>query len=206
MKFRYGSLPEASQFSPAAEGWRATRNLHPGRQQMLAIPVAVVLLLLIWFTLILLSPLGLYPPNLWIAGLIVVFVTSAHELIHALFSPGLGQTDRTIIGIWSARLMLYSFYDGPVSRNRYLGIIIGPFFILTVLPLVLVALLSPLHVDRQIIAGLGFLAFMNGGISCSDFVTLAWMLFQVPPSATVRTHGWRIFWKLGALNRSATEA
>lgn len=61
----------------------------------------------------------------------------AHELVHALAGPSFGLTDASIVGVWPAGGVAYSYYDGEMSRERFMLVLLMPFLALSVLPLCL---------------------------------------------------------------------
>ena len=64
---------------------------------------------------------------------IVIFLIPVHELTHALFHPACGLSDKTIIGLWLSKGLFYAYYEGPMTRNRFLMVYAGPFVVLSLL-------------------------------------------------------------------------
>jgi hypothetical protein len=131
MRFKFGAPPEAADFQPEAEGWRLVRQ--PGRVllQLLAIPIAVLVAVLLGAAWYFLTPLASTPVMLRagegvtlalvaLAGLVVLVMV--HEVLHGAGHPGWGFTRDTVLGFWPSRLLFYAAYRGVISRNRYLWV------------------------------------------------------------------------------------
>jgi hypothetical protein len=182
-------------FRSLAEGWRVLRGLRPLTMEALAIPVALALLLLVGATLLWVSPNRFTPPATWMVVVVLLFTTSFHELAHVLCTPHIGLSEQTIIGVWPERLMMYTHYEGPLSRGRYLLILLGPLTALSGLPLTLIALLNPVWPGSPVLAALAWLAWLNSAISCVDVIMALRVLRHIPSGAIIREQGWTLYWK-----------
>jgi len=113
-----------------------------------------------------------------------------HEILHALVHPQAGESSRSILGFWPSRLMFYAHFDGELSRNRFITILVTPTVVMTLLPLALA-------IAVQKAPGLvAWVSSMNVLFACGDFFGI-WLLFaQVPSSAVCHNHGWRTYWKM----------
>lgn len=172
MRFHFGPIPETPDFVPEPP-WRALKEPTPWLMQLLAMPVAVVsggVILALWFwftplkTVIRDSQFGLW-------GLAAfVWLVPVHEAIHALVHPGRGLSDRTCIGLWLSRGLFYAHCHGPMSRNRFIAILIAPFIVLSILPLIVCALMGaahPLPVTGSIV---------NAFLACGDLLGVLLLL------------------------------
>src|SRR5262245_37172423 len=151
MRLHLGPVPD--EFSPDSS-WRAIREPDPILLQVIALPVAAFVAVLVGFAW---SRVGL-PTSLLFPGpfpVLVLFNVAlalsipalivAHELLHAIVHPHFGLSSSTIIGAWPSRLLFYAHFSGPLTRNRFLAIFAMPFLVITVLPLAVAAtgILSP---------------------------------------------------------------
>lgn len=202
MKLHYGAVPENPDFDPQADGWSSIREPGPFLLQILAIPVALVTLALLGGLFALAFPPGSSvgsPPSisfsLWTLAFILIFLIPVHEMIHAFCTPQMGFTDHTLIGIWPAKLLFYAYYDGPMSRSRFLITFLGPFVILSLLPIAGIALGRWYPLPNEVAFHLMLLSFLNGAAASGDLIGFVLVLFQIPSTATVRNFGWRTFWK-----------
>jgi hypothetical protein len=67
------------------------------------------------------------------AGLVVV-----HELIHALVHPMAGRSSHSIVG-FGLSVGFYAHYDGELSRNRLVAILLMPLLVISIVPLLVSA-------------------------------------------------------------------
>jgi Putative zincin peptidase len=82
-------------------------------------------------------------------------------------------------------------YLGEMSRNRFVGVLLAPFLIISVAPLVVCALWS-IRSDLVMLVSL-----LNALFACVDLIG-AWLLMtQLPSSAMARNKGWETWWREG---------
>lgn len=190
MRFHLGAIPNSPDFVPDAP-WRPLRQPPaPWIENLLALPlgvVAAVTVAALWF---LVTPLRDITPSMSVpaflllsAGLVVV-----HELIHALVHPMAGLSSRSILGFWAA-LGFYAHYDGEMSRNRLVAVLLMPLLIITIFPL-LVSAVTQVSSDW-----VAFVSAFNAFCACVDLLLTGSILFQIPATAIVRFKSWRIFWR-----------
>lgn len=190
MKFHIGAIPENEDFDPQAGGWTGVREPGPCLIQLLAVPLLFIILILLGSLLYLVWPPG--PVTVSVAVMVVfgLALFPIHELLHAIFFPeGLGSPN-TIIGFWPTRLLFYAHYEGEMSRDRFLAVFCAPFFGLSLLPIVIIALFQWPSLE------LALLCLVNGGAASVDIIGIWLIGFQVPRLAVVRNRGWRSYWKL----------
>lgn len=195
MKFHYGEVPQEQDFAPEAEGWAAVPELSANKKQVGGFPMLLLLLLGTTTVVRLISPNGFYPPNLWIGLLVLLLTPLVHELVHALFTPGLGLTEKTVVGAWPQRLQVYAYYSEALSLRRFSVVELAPLLVLTVLPVLLIVLLGQMGSDAGLLSTLGFVAFINAALSYSDITSLLGVRRGIPASASVRFNGAQLFWK-----------
>lgn len=100
MRFRYGAVPENPDFLPEKEGWFDIHEPGPWRLQLIAMPIAFVLLLLsagllyLVFPreLVFIRPLGISTPSTmsWILVAILILLIPVHELFTSSVSRSAG--------------------------------------------------------------------------------------------------------------------
>ncbi len=191
MRFQSGNLPEKQATKLIADGWQQAPALTAKQIQNYGLFIACAGMLLIAVLL-----RGAFrPSSVWSALLIMVLAVPLHELIHALSTPSLGLSDRTVIGFQSGKglFMPYMYYDGTQPLWHMLLTGLTPVLFLTVLP-ILLAVFAPLNEPLR--ANLGFLAFFNIAISGGDLVNFFWTLTHLPFNATVQLSGWSLLWKV----------
>lgn len=160
--------------------------------QWVALPVAVAsggLIAALWLWLTPLSA-SLDDDEFGIWFLAAFFwLIPVHEAIHALVHPGRGLSDRTCIGMWLSRGLFYAHCHGPMSRDRFIAILIAPFMVLSILPLVGCALIGKVHVLP--VTG----SMMNALLACGDLLGVMLLLWQVPRDARIQNQSWRTYWQ-----------
>lgn len=190
MRFQFGPVPSSPDFVPD-EQWKSLREPSPWLAQLLGLPVGIVaagVIGLLWFTV---TPLGRISgepnPLLLLASLCGVAIV--HELLHAAVTPAAGLSSRTIIGFWPSRLAFYAHYDGELSRTRFIAIMLMPFLVISVLPLVIAAIV------QCTTFWLAFISTLNALFACVDLLGTGFVLAQIPANATIRNQGWRTYWR-----------
>lgn len=196
MRFVLGPIPPSLVFNPRDEGWTPLRELSPGRFSalgvLLALPFSIATALLVTS-----RPGGLHgllrddplPAGAFL--LAVVLMCPVHEVIHALaFGVGI-RSPRLILGFWPSRVLPYAIFDSPLARERVLVMIVAPFLVLSLLPL-----LSLLWLGGAA-AGLVLAFSALHSALCGGDAIVSWLLWsQVPEKALVHNNGWQTYWHL----------
>jgi hypothetical protein len=148
MRFRLGDLSEAAPSLPQENGWHRVRG--PGSRLGYVLAGVMGLALLcgliggLGTVSLLATPAEKVEPSQadtpWAAVvLILLLYIPAHELLHALWHPRFGFTPRTVVAVWPARLRFGVYYEGCMSRTRWLLMRATPFAALFLLPAGLLA-------------------------------------------------------------------
>ncbi len=202
MRFHFGAVPEDAAFDPQAEGWRGIREPSPLAINFLALPVGIVLALFTFLLLWLVFPKDMLYNRVerldfpgWLLALMFILIIPVHELLHAVYFPGHGLTNRTVIGCWASRLLFYASYDGPMSRNRFLVVFLSPYLYLSLLPVALIAVLRLVVAPLEVFVFLAVFSLISGVLACGDIIGFALVLAQIPKQASVRNKGWKTYWK-----------
>ena len=196
MRFRLGPIPD--EFKPDSS-WKPIREPGPLVQQLLALPVGGILVVAVWYSW---QAVG-FPPSLAfddymehphpvIMLICFVLLIAVHELIHALVHPKFGCSPASTIGAWPKKMVFYAHYHGPRARNRMALGLIMPFFVLSVLPVVLAAFKM---LPQSLAMWVPLLSLLNALASCGDCLGFVWLLVAVPHSAIVQNKSWRTYWK-----------
>lgn len=190
MRLHFGPIPETPDFVPEPP-WQALKEPTPWLMQLLAVPVAVVsggVILALWFWFTPLKTVARDPQFVLWGLAAFVWLIPVHEAIHALVHPGRGLSDRTCIGLWLSRGLFYAHCHGPMSRNRFIAILIAPFVVLSVVPLIVCAATGTAHV--LLVTG----SIVNAFLACGDVLGVLLLLWQVPGHATIQNQSWRTYW------------
>src|SRR5207245_10504977 len=118
-----------------------------------------------------------------------VAIVVVHELIHAAAHPRSWWSPYSLLGFWPSRLLFYAHYDGELTRNRFVAILVMPLIVISFVPL-FVTSLSGLRSGWAV-----FISTFNAMLACGDLLGASIVLFQVPARAIVRNQEWRTYWR-----------
>jgi hypothetical protein len=202
MRLVCGPIPASEVLNPQQHGWTPLRAWGAGRFAVVALLLglpfllaAVVLVVTVNAQTGQVRDLFRAQPLLGVVYLLALLaMVPVHELIHGLaYGQGI-RSPRLIVGFWPSRGLCYAIYDAPMSRDRVLGVLAGPFLVLSLLPLFCLPWLT--GAARALV--LTFSLLHTG--SCSgDVICFWWLVSQVPRRASVHNNGWRTFWTAEAV-------
>lgn len=194
MIFRLGPLPETPEFIPDST-WTSLIEPSLWGFQLRAIPIALVTTVVLAVLWMILTPIehviGTLTFPLPISNFIVclVAVIVIHELIHASVHPKLGISEDTVIGFWPSRMFVYTVYVGELTKNRCLAVLIMPFMVISVLPLIFVTM------TQTPSFWVAYISILNGLLACGDILAAIMTMRLFPNGAIIRTKGWTTFYK-----------
>ncbi len=186
MRLHIGEIPDSPDFVPD-DNWTLMVEPTPWVMQVLSLPVGLTLALVLGVLWMTLTPIGDGPaPSVGECFGALLTLVPAHEALHLVMHP---RTGHSIIGFWPSRLLFYTHYHNRLSCRRYLAVLLMPVVVLSLIPLALCALTA---------TALPFLAVasvVNAVFASGDLFAVGLLLAQVPPRATLRNKGWRVWWK-----------
>ena len=204
MRFHIGAVPEDPSFQPEAEGWSSLDEPGPVAVQWIAIPIAVVVAIFLMACFNAAIPRGIYQSKLvilsfqiWQPFLAIMLLVPLHEIIHAFCYPHYGATDQTLIGVWPQKILVYAFYQGAMTRARFIITMLTPFLVLSFLPVFSVALFRQPPLSGEFLTFLIVASILNGIASSADILAAALVFWRLPRQAVIRTKGWKSYWKKG---------
>ena len=190
MRFHLGAIPGSPDFVTDAP-WRSLRQPSSiWMEHLLALPIGVVAAVTVAALWFLVTPLRDITPAMSLPAFLLLFagLVVVHELIHALVHPMAGLSPHSILGFWPS-VGFYANYDGEMSRNRLVAILLMPLLTISIVPLLVSAVI-------QVSSGwVAFICEFNAFLACADMLLACLLLFQVPATAIVRFKSWRIFWR-----------
>jgi len=137
-----------------------------------------------------LNSFGSYAVNVTNTHLVLAVVLGLilHEFFHVLLMPQGLKARNLTFGIYSGGT--YSYFDGVMTKERYLW--------MTSLPFIILSMILPLFaaMTHQFSAILFVLTLFNGVTSALDFHTFFKVLFKVPRKASITTNGMEIFYSI----------
>jgi hypothetical protein len=190
MLFHFGPIPDSPDFEPD-ESWNSLNEPSPWLAQLIAVPIGIAAALLLLFFWIVFTPIRQFAGPLSLFGLFVALaaIVVVHELIHAAVHPNAGRSPRSILGFWPAMLVFYAHYDGEITRNRFVAILLMPLVVISLLPLLFAV------VAQVDIHWMALVSAFNALLASVDIFGAGMVWFQVPANAIVRNQGWMTYWR-----------
>ena len=206
MRIHLGNIPATSKIDPETEGLHSIRG--PSTSISMLIAGMTGFLLLICPLMVLCQVLSYFAipspetppiarhPTPWEAVVVVLlFYIPLHELLHLVWHPHQGFSKQSILILWPAKLRFGVYYDGDMSRTRWLVMRIAPFVVLSLAPASFLALFQNIPFNNYTRTGLEVLMVVNGVGSGGDVIAMGLVLFQVPRSALMCFRGGRAYWR-----------
>ena len=194
MRFTVGPPPEDVHFQPDGEVWTIVREPSLEKMMLLSLPLAVLLglgTILLWIQI---TPVGLHDVQVLWSIAAMPFCIPFHEISHALGFPASGWFAKTCFGVWPSRLAFYAHYLGPLSRDRVLVVLVLPFALISISPLVLCSVL------RTVPPVVMYVSLGNSFLCCVDLAFFWLVLRQIPRGAVVKQQGLTAWWMIPPQN------
>lgn len=193
MRFHLGDIPESADFLPDAS-WQQLKESSVWRFQLIAFPIGIVaaaVFALLWITV---TPLAhewrtLFPLPVLGFAVCLTGVLIVHELLHAAVHPMAGRWQRTVLGFWPSRMFLYATYEGDLTRNRYFAVLLTPFAVISIVPLVVAGVAQASNV------WVAYSSIVNAYLACGDILATGVLLFEVPANAVIRNQGMKAYFR-----------
>lgn len=204
MRLQLGDIPQVEGPSPKTLGWSAIRSPAAGIGYWLAALVGLALLVGLWVGLSIWSfAMGngggmataseaAFP---WVVMVVVLALfIPLHESLHLLGQPGWGRSSRSVVVAWPAKLRFGVYYEGCMSRRRWLAMRLAPLIILSVLPACVLVMLQ-VQTSPDVEVGLQILIVVNALGSGGDVLAAILVVAQVPRTACLCFQAGRAYWR-----------
>ena len=204
MRFRLGNVPQGTDVPAEAEGWHRIHSPASRPGYLLAVSTGFLSFVVLCGAASIVSALvglasGQEAPASTspLAGVIwaLLLYIPVHELLHAVWHPRAGLSDRTVFVVWPARLNFGVYYDGCMSRGHWLRMRLAPFLFLSVAPALILAGLRTQPAPVAVTAFFEALILVNCIGSGGDIVAAVWVARQVPRNAHICFAGGRAYWR-----------
>lgn len=205
MRLHLGNLPEIQGDPPELEKWNRIHSPSSRLSYLLVGLIGLVVpnVLCVW--LILTSVLVersiggetvVDTSTPWGAVLLALLLfIPLHELLHVIWHPQLGFSPQTVVVVWPKKLRFGVYYEGCMTRRRWLLMRISPLLVLSVLPVGLLTLFRYFPVPFALETFLQVLMLVNGIGSGGDVVAIGWVLSQVPSKAQICFYSGKAYWR-----------
>jgi hypothetical protein len=206
MKIHVGNIPEIPEFNHEAEGLHSFRS----PKSSLGFPIAALTGFILLFCPILVlcqifssfaipHPEAIQvahpPPPLGAVFLVLLLYIPLHELMHLIWHPRQGLSDKSILVLWPSKLRFGVYYEGCMSRTRWLIMRMSPLVVLSLIPAILLAFFQNVPYNNFLQTSLEVLMVVNGVGSGGDVIAVILVLFQVPLSGVMCFRGGRAYWR-----------
>ncbi len=137
-------------------------------------------------------------PTPWLVILLtLVLAVPAHELVHALVHPGGVFSPATVFVVWPQKLRFGVYFEGSMSRRRWLVMRLAPLAILAVAPALLLLATAGLPRSLALETALALLSLVNSLGSGSDVLAAAWVAYKIPSGSALAFMDGKAYWKPG---------
>jgi len=205
VRLQVGDTPKPEATSPEGPDWRVIHSPVAGKAYWLAAVAGLALLgglcaaLSMW-SLAVGDRGGMATSGDAASPWVPVFIVLAvfiplHEFLHLLGQPEWGRSSRSVVAVWPGKLRFGVYYEGCMSRRRWLAMRLAPLIVLSVLPACVLALLQVLPQRPEMEIGLQVMMLVNALGSGGDVVAALLVLAQVPPTAHLCFRAGRAYWR-----------
>lgn len=215
MRIQWGSLPEVPEPQPVGAAWQPIHGPSQRWGYVLAVLTGLLLTFVLLTGIILFAlsatpgpePVAALPtPSPWVIVLLtMVLSVPAHELLHLVWHPRFGLSSGSVIVVWLRRLRFGVYYEGEMSRTRWLLMRITPFVVLSLLPTLLFILFPNAAWGFRLETSLAILLLVNGLGSGGDVVAMLVILFQIPAAARLGFFRGRAYWQPAQARTGSTQ-
>ena len=205
MRIHLGDLPLTPSDSLESDGWTRISGLRSRAASYLPWLLGIFLLLALITPIVLVSfSVGYISnpsaanqgPPLLAAILSALLSIPAHELVHAAFLPDFGLSQSTVLAVWPRKLRFGVFYEGRMSKTRWLVMRSAPFVILALLPALWLLLTTGAPRNFTIETCMSLLILVNSLGAGADLLAAQWVLFHIPQGSILMFAGGRAYWKV----------
>jgi hypothetical protein len=189
MRLFFGQIPEA-HFQLDEDEWSKLKE-PAAWFAIWIIGVPTGILLFVTSSVVIVRWTYISTDGISLAGIVGVFIATnlGLGLIHLIFHPGFGLSSKSLLGLVMPHLSMICQYEGSMSRERFLIMIIAPFVILTVF-LLLLSVVVPL--SSWIIGSVILFSALAEGADLYGFFLI---LLRILPGAVIRNVGWSTYWR-----------
>lgn len=209
MRFRFGNVAGEPDGHPGEEGLTRIHSPSSRLGYLLAGLVGLALPAVLFASLVAVSfytlargagaetsPAAVDPPTPWGAVILALLLfIPLHELAHAVIHPGLGLSSRTVVVLWPAKLRFGVYYEGCMTRRRWLIMRLAPLVGLSVVPVLLLTLFKVVPASFATEIFWQVLTLVNAVGSGGDLVAAVWVVAQVPAGAEICFRGGKAYWR-----------
>jgi hypothetical protein len=190
MKLVFNKIPINDNFNPEEDGWtplKEPKNMLISL--LLSLPIGITAAFAVYLLVNWLQISHSFNFGMSLSFLLALFILiPLHEFFHAIFFPERVSSKNIIIGFIPKSFAFFAFYDQEMLRNRFLLVLIAPFILLSIFPVILMKV-TTIHLDFLV-----EITIINSLLSCVDLLGMIFIISQVPSKALVRNKGIHSYW------------
>ncbi len=190
MKIRFGEVQSPSQPSQIDASWQRIHSPKNSIGFLIAGFVGLLIPFVFVTILVIVSLFGTQPKTnetlSWGAVILafVVFIP-AHELLHVICYPNWQSSENVILTVVPKKVRIGIYYEGCMTRNRWMFMRLFPFVVMSLLPLLALSLFQFVSVSYALNVFLQVLMLANGIGSGGDLIAVLIVKRQVPPQSQI---------------------
>ena len=170
--------------------WRRVSAPEPALMRLFAWQVSLLLAATLFVAWAIATQFADLRPRYWMIVAAAVLVAPLHELTHAFTFPRAAPGVQRALAFWPRRFTLCAQYDGVLSRNRYVLVLLMPLLAISLLPMGACTLLEIASAPRLCVV-----LFLFNALVCGDDVLAALLVVtQVPANGLIRKQGDVTLW------------
>ena len=205
MRIQLGDLHSTTADDPPQAGWTRVTGPASLAAHLLTWLLGVILFFLL-ITPVIIQPLltdsasspraAELPETPWLAIILTLPLSIlAHELSHAALLPGFGLSSSTILVVWPRKLRFGIFFEGCLSKSRWMAMRSAPIVLLGVLPALWLILTAGLPRSFTLETCVSILLLVNSLGSGADLLAIYWVHAHIPAGATLKFQAGKAYWK-----------
>ena len=181
MKFKLG--PIDSDSAQPDSNRENIKGMSVWEFQIKAIPIGIIAAIVIGFLWSFVISVNAFigefrfPDTVIIFTLCLIGTLIIHEFLHFIAHPRNGNPDDSVIGFWPSRLFLYAQYNGKTTRRQSCTILMMPFTIISILPLLISM------VTMKTTYWIVYISILNAYLSSGDLFLTIRTLRDLPSKA-----------------------
>jgi hypothetical protein len=122
-----------------------------------------------------------------------------HESLHLVGQPKFGLSDQSLVVLQPAKLRIAIYFDGSMSRSRWLLMRLAPLLFLVILPSAILMAGQYIPLAHNFDLGLQIVALVNCLGSGADLAAITYVLAQVPVDGSISFIAGRAYWTAAAI-------
>ena len=139
------------------------------------------------------GPTETIPP--WILLPVLLVSVVGHEFLHLLFHPRWGVSSQSLLFVWPRRLQLGVYYEGFMTRTRWLVMRLSPLIGLTVVPTLVLLVVYPREISFFWQQFAVLVVMVNSLGAGGDLAASVIVARQVPRGGEIGTWNGRACWR-----------